>query len=627
MKKVFLFFAASAMIVSVVAQKPAVNPIPVKMKQVVRPAVVDVNQSNLTFTQKPLGVNSKAITPVFVGSSSNPNGILVPQENQVAYNEALNVLSYTHRSGPYNASTLGSDVIGALSVNGGAAWDSTNVVYRNTNFPGRYPTGSLYNATGNTDIANLYSICAGPALAPTAFGATYIGWKKNSGVAKNYVINHGNTNRLERNNFQICQDGRFYFNGYAHLDDGTSYTKWNYTLVSGKLNAATDTVENIATTIIVPPYARFGTDTLGSGGYSAAVAFNKAGTVGYYAFLGVRSDVAVPSANTAYRPIVYKTIDAGTTWNIQPDFDFGTIPAFNQVLPGTAADTTKILPFFSSFDDIAVDANDNLHIISYVSGGSSTHVDSIGYTWTYNTIQGIMYDTYMTTGGAWDAVIIDLVNTKDVAAATPDLTYENRLQVGMSNDGKNIFYSWADSDPANTATNVLPDVYVAGRNIDSVNVIGKTCLTLGTTFENAATMHCMAPQVRDFGGEFYPYIVLTQLGATADNDPCKYYFLKDAKIVVGIETNNIDKNIANVSNIYPNPTNGLSNIDLSLLKSSNVTIEVVNMMGQVVSSDNLGNKAAGMHKLTVNANGLTSGIYFVTVKAGNSTNTSKLIVR
>ena len=218
-------------------------------------------------------------------------------------------------------------------------------------------------------------------------------------------------------------------------------------------------------------------------------------------------------------------------------------------------------------------------------------------------------------------------DTKDVAAATPDLTYENRLQVGMSNDGKNIFYSWADSDPANTATNVLPDIYVAGRNIDSVNVIGKTCLTLGTTFENAATMHCMAPQVRDFGGEFYPYIVLTQLGATADNDPCKYYFLKDAKIVVGIETNNIDKNIANVSNIYPNPTNGLSNIDLSLLKSSNVTIEVVNMMGQVVSSDNLGNKAAGMHKLTVNANGLTSGIYFVTVKAGNSTNTSKLILR
>jgi hypothetical protein len=631
MKKLFLLFAASALVISAVAQKPAVNPTPVRVKQVVKRAILDVNQVALPFSQKPLGANSKAVTPVFVGASSNTNGVLVPQENQVCYNAELNVISYGHRSGPTNANTLGSDIINAISTDAGSTWDSTNVVYSNTSFPGRYPTAALYNPTGNTDVANLYSICAGPAINGATFGATYIGWKKQSGVAKNYVINHGNADRFDREFFQICQDGRFYFSGLAHTDDGTNYTKLDFHCVSGKLNSVTDTIENLTTTPIVPPFAKLGTDTIGWGNGRAAVAFNKAGTVGYYVFMGVRGDVADPMANLSKRPIIYKTTDQGTTWNIQPDFDFKNVDAFS-ILPSVWQDTTIVLPLFGDIDDVIVDGNDNLHILSYVQGRSSNlvDIDSANYIFGFSSIEGIMFDTYTTAGGGWNATAIDYVYGKTLdAAATGEILIENRLQTGVSEDGMKIFYAWEDTDPANGTDNVLPDAYVNGRLISDtlINLATKVCLTTGTNFENGAYMLCLAPEVKEVSGMFYPHIVLTQFGAVQDNDPVKYYYLKGAQLQLTVSINDIDNNIANVSDLYPNPTNGLTNVDLSLVKNANVSIQVVNMMGQVVSSQDCGQKTAGMHKLTINATDLTSGIYFVTVKAGNSTSTSKMIVR
>lgn len=626
MKKLFLIFAASALVLSASAQKSAVNPTPKKTNQVVRksPAAEPVSSMNLP---KSLVGTSKSASSVLVGHSLNAYSSLVPQCNQVSYEPVTGLIGYVHRGGPINGN--GNQIFNAISNDNGATWDSTNVVYvpQGTN-NGRYPTGTLWNPAGNTDPNNVYSIVAGPITNGSGWVGTYLAWKKKSSTAKQQLIIHNNDKRLDRNHFCILPSGKFFVAGYAHLDDGTVYTEWKHTLVSGTLDAIADTVTGVTTDIIVPPFWKHGTDTLGEGSYASAIAFNKTGTVGYYAFIGIRNDIADPASIPSYRPIVYKTTDEGLTWDIQPDFNYNAILNFKEILPGTSADSTIFNPFFGAIQDMVVDDNDNLHILSYVNGQYSSNVDSLGYTYSFNSIEGIMYDTYMTSGGNWNAAIVDTQNAKDYEASDPDLNRDNRMQIGISEDRKKVFYTWADTDPSVTTDNLYPDLYVVGRHIDSADVtVNKMNITAGTSLEYLATNHGMAPQVKENGADFTIYTVITQFGAEPANDPVNYYFLKDATYQFIVSVNDIDKNIANISSLYPNPTNGLTNVDLSLVKNADVSIQVVNMMGQVISSQDCGYKTVGMHKLTINANDLTSGIYFVTVKAGNSTSTSKMIVK
>ena len=428
----------------------------------------------------------------------------------------------------------------------------------------------------------------------------------------------------------MCQDGRFYITGDAHENDGTYLTVPHFSIFGGTLDVANDTISNLSSTIITVPVLSFvnsGTTGYYNSYYSSGIAFNKSGTIGYFVSLGIRSDVpAGADTSISYRPIIYKTTDQGLTWNIQPDYNFGNVQTIKDILHGTARDTTVYVPFFRDLTDLIVDGNDNLHILSYIDAGSTSTTDSIGYVWGWSSIEGIMFDTYMTSTG-WDITPIAVQNTTDPAEITDVFTTKNRLQAALSTDGKKIFYSWADSDPANSATNDLPDLYIASRNVDTVLYItNKIIATTGTTLENTASMHVMAPQVKENSSDYTVFTIVTQQGAL-NTEPAKYWFLKDINMTLEVSVENIDNNISNVSNIYPNPTTGISNIDLTLVKNANVSIQVVNMLGQVVSSEDLGYKTAGMHKLGVNASNLTGGIYFVTVKAGNSTCTSKMIVQ
>ncbi len=630
MKKLFLFFAASALVVSAVAQKPAVKPTPKKLNLVkTAPATEPATSLNLP---KNLVGTSKAFQTLMVGHSANVNGSLVEQCTQVNYEPTTNLVSFSHRSGPFNGSAVGDDIFNIISTDNGATWDTLNKVYAPVSgYGGRYPSAALFNPAGNTDPNNVYSIVAGPGVGSAWDGTTYFGWKKASTPAKAMIYNHGNAKRLDRNFFTVLPSGKFIIGSYAHLDDGTYYTKYIHNFLTGTFDYTNDTIVDLTSFEIAPPYYKHGTDTLGIGNYSQGIAFNKDGSIGYIAFIGMRGDITDPMALPYSRPIVYKTIDQGATWTIQPDFDFKNIPSFKEVLPGTKADTSVFYPCFRPINDVTVDANNNLHIISYVGGTYSIHPDTLGSTYDYVTIEGIFYDTYMKTDGTWDATIIDLQNTKNFEpTGATDLSIDNRLQVGISNDGKKIFYSWVDSDPTQVTdyANMLPDLYVSGRNIDSAEVSDKLNVTEGTVAEYAANNHFMAPQVKENANDFTIYTVITKFGEDQANDPVSYYFMRDVNYsILPVSVNDIDKNIANISNLYPNPTNGLTNVDLSLVKNADVSAQVVNMMGQTVYTQDYGFKTVGMHKLTINATDLTSGIYFVTVKAGNSTSTSKMIVK
>lgn len=95
-------------------------------------------------------------------------------------------------------------------------------------------------------------------------------------------------------------------------------------------------------------------------------------------------------------------------------------------------------------------------------------------------------------------------------------------------------------------------------------------------------------------------------------------------LVVGVAKNSI--NVTDFS-VYPNPTNeSFVNVKFGLKESENVTVEIVSVLGEVVSSTNRGTLAAGEQKMRLDLSNLNSGIYFVKVIAGNEVSTQKVSV-
>ncbi len=94
---------------------------------------------------------------------------------------------------------------------------------------------------------------------------------------------------------------------------------------------------------------------------------------------------------------------------------------------------------------------------------------------------------------------------------------------------------------------------------------------------------------------------------------------------VGIENSQLISD-ANVSQNYPNPASGSTVVNVTLPEAANLSFEVTNLMGQVVYTADKGAVASGMHTFTFDASNIGSGVYFYTVKAGDSSVTKKMVI-
>jgi hypothetical protein len=81
-----------------------------------------------------------------------------------------------------------------------------------------------------------------------------------------------------------------------------------------------------------------------------------------------------------------------------------------------------------------------------------------------------------------------------------------------------------------------------------------------------------------------------------------------------------------LSQNYPNPFNPLTTIEFDLPKTSDVKIEVYNMIGQKIHT--LINKKlqAGKHHVTFNAKNISSGVYFYRINTGEFQDVKKMIL-
>jgi hypothetical protein len=93
-----------------------------------------------------------------------------------------------------------------------------------------------------------------------------------------------------------------------------------------------------------------------------------------------------------------------------------------------------------------------------------------------------------------------------------------------------------------------------------------------------------------------------------------------------VEQYDANKEVFVVSQNYPNPFSNISDVLIWLNTGSDVSIEISNVSGQVISTQSYKELGAGNHNLSINGEGLSAGIYFYTVKTATHSVTRKMTI-
>jgi Secretion system C-terminal sorting domain len=104
--------------------------------------------------------------------------------------------------------------------------------------------------------------------------------------------------------------------------------------------------------------------------------------------------------------------------------------------------------------------------------------------------------------------------------------------------------------------------------------------------------------------------------------------LDDVMIRGTLSTIGVNENKADIGlNLFPNPATDNVQVNYSLSSETNVTINIYDVTGQLISSESNGAQAQGRHFAHINTSSLAKGFYTVSVKTTFGTSTSKLIVK
>lgn len=92
--------------------------------------------------------------------------------------------------------------------------------------------------------------------------------------------------------------------------------------------------------------------------------------------------------------------------------------------------------------------------------------------------------------------------------------------------------------------------------------------------------------------------------------------------VLGIAETSMINNVS----VYPNPITNSATVNFNIAQENNVSIVVVNALGQSVLTENLGSMAAGEQSYSLDATNLNNGFYFLNITVGNNTITKKVAI-
>nr|MBK9651331.1 T9SS type A sorting domain-containing protein [Bacteroidota bacterium] len=589
--------------------------------------------------KKQTPITNFAISTAVIGNSSNCYGSAFGAKTALAVQPQLNMVTMIYRNDPavttYGGGSghfnYGSSVDGGntWAINQGPIYDPTAAGTAS----GRYPQMNIYNPQGNTDPNNAYATYFGATLAGTNganWGGLPFGSKMQGGTTS--TSNEVTTAITQVPvDFVMTQTGNIF--GIDIAVDAVTVLDYidQIVLAKGVWNGTNDYAYTIST--VDAPMA-----VDADGGkrvIEARTGFAPNGLTGYISVTGHQSFTCV--ADSANFPSILKTTDGGATWVPTTNILLDNI---DQILNNG---TTQYTTAFEQ--DMVVDINGNAHII--VGIGPSTNSWSIGNnpgTWG-------MSDIYTTDGGTtWKAQLLGKPSTfRGNFGATP-LTEDSRPQAATTWAGDKVFFGWFDTDtitfPTAGGDNIFPDFHCAALDVNTGLWAAEPNKTVGSSAEGILIFGNMGNYVLGSSGTYTVPVSYLEMTDPADDTKAAIH-----NYVSGIEVTDAEFTAASsavtlttcaftiglnevagsanfsVGQNVPNPFTGNTQFVVTLKNTSDVTVEVSNLVGQVVSTNTYTNLNTGANTITIDGSKLGAGSYYYTVKVGDNKVTRKMIVQ
>lgn len=253
----------------------------------------------------------------------------------------------------------------------------------------------------------------------------------------------------------------------------------------------------------------------------------------------------------------------------------------------------------------AVDGHNNLHYFGYIPEEGS-YENVIGATWHYRTL-GLATMPGISVDDKGNIAIIYSVWSKERVCVGTEFSYRSAYVTVRDYTGE-----WFDD-----AINLSEDFIHSYDEAYSITASPKA-------YDGSFWMMYSADDAQGLyldKNDTYPD---SNGGQLTDN------YIYVVKVTPAMEGWGVEEaeavNPMTAVTVYPNPVVDKLNIRVNASQASTMSINVYNIMGQKVMEDNA-NIITGDNCTTLNTSSLSSGIYFVTVKANGFENTLKFIVK
>lgn len=346
-----------------------------------------------------------------------------------------------------------------------------------------------------------------------------------------------------------------------------------------------------------------------------------------------------------------KSFDAGATWTKIPIYDFPLEP--------TAP--TPVIPTCDGSSAIALDNNGKVHVVfGKLRVSDDSYTDSPATSSYYPYTDGLIYwnenmapldsglldnDSLLYLAGNYIAAM--MIYPPDTSIVFPTVgtgqwpfgNYYTSLtsmpQIIIDNNKIFVTYSSVREDKddpgANPNEQLYRHLYAMGSNdlgtswYDPIDITGVAfhdfdeCVFGSLSFTSQDdSLHIVYQADNEPGlavrGDSDPY----------DDNTIYYITVPKDDLFIGIKEN--QESVITNASIYPNPSKNNAHISLNLNSEVNVKITVINMLGQTMFTKDYGKRNAGQSNFDINTHNFNDGIYFVSIQAGNSRHTQKLII-
>lgn len=205
----------------------------------------------------------------------------------------------------------------------------------------------------------------------------------------------------------------------------------------------------------------------------------------------------------------------------------------------------------------------------------------------------------------------------------------NRLSVALLQNNIIAFQKGAYNYPAMQVGNDYRHNHVL-RDIITTNALGDNisgAKTAGTTYTRTIN-YTVAATYPSSGTKTIP-AVLVDLQLLAWVSETDRNVIAVCKVPITITTSTTifeSTELLNNLSVYPNPVNNVATVNFHLNEANNVSIHVMNTLGQTVLKNNLGLLNTGNQNYPLDVSTLSEGMYIVTIFAGNNSACKKISV-